>query len=302
MTAADGTGFGYGNNGLLLGRTNSSLAYAVNQRDGEGRMLQATTSAGVQTLLTENLSWLNNGQLSAYSAARGDFTDSRNYGYSALARRVTQESFNVAASQKLTNNYAVDQGQGGALGVLTAQTVSGASSASWAAPASGGLDGLSRVAQAQDSVISRSAYGTAQGAGTVSATLDGHPLSAQFRQWTSGRSQVFPIHKMELASRRKQAEYLRHEPGETAMGRLRRSAKKETSNRQDQILDRFARPGGWPGGNRRLGAERTAAQRQPGPTAHGHGQRWRDQIRHRGKQGIGRAGAQGRVRCGRQRG
>jgi RHS repeat-associated protein len=180
LTAADGSSFGYANSGLLLGRTNSSRSYTVNQRDGVGRILQATTSAGILTLLTENLSWLNNGQLSGYTAARGDFTDSRNYGYSVLARRVSQESFNVASGQKLTNNYSVDEGQTGGLGVLTSQTESGSGSASWAVPSSGGLDGLSRVAQAQDSVISRSAYGTAVGAGSVSATLDSKPVNVQF--------------------------------------------------------------------------------------------------------------------------
>jgi RHS repeat-associated protein len=180
MTAADGSSFGYANNGLLTGRTNSSRSYTVNQRDGEGRILQTTTSAGILTLLTENLSWLNNGQLSGYTATRGDFTDMRNYGYSTLARRVAQESFNIASSQVVTNMYSVDEGQTGGLGVLTSQTESGSGSASWAVPSSGGLDGLSRVAQAQDSVISRSSYGTAVGAGSVSATLDSKPVNVQF--------------------------------------------------------------------------------------------------------------------------
>ncbi len=180
MTVAGEASFGYANNGLLLGRTNISRSYTINQRDGVGRILQATTSAGMQTPLTENLSWLNNGQLSGYTAARGDFTDSRNYGYSTLARRVTQESFNITSTQKITNSYIVDEGNTGGLGVLTYQTESGASSASWTVPSSGGLDGLGRVAGAQDNVISRSSYGTAAGAGMVSATLDGRPLGVQF--------------------------------------------------------------------------------------------------------------------------
>jgi RHS repeat-associated protein len=184
MTAADGSLFGYANNGLLIGRTNSSRSYTVNQRDGVGRVLQATTSAGILTPLTENLSWLNNGQLNSYVATRsGDSTmttDTRNYTYSTLARRVSQESFNIASGQKLTNNYSVDEGQTGGLGVLTSQTEAGSGSASWTVPSSGGLDGLNRVAQSQDNVISRSTYGTAAGAGSVSGTLDGKPISVQF--------------------------------------------------------------------------------------------------------------------------
>ena len=184
MTAADGSSFGYGNNGLLTGRTNSSRSYTVNQRDGTGRILQTTTSAGGATLLTENLSWLNNSQLNSYTAARsGDSTlttDSRNYGYSTLARRVTQESLNIATSQKLTNTYVIDAGQTGGLGTLTSSTQSGVSAASWVVASSGGLDGLGRVAQAQDSLINRSTYGTAAGAGTVSATLDGKSIGVQF--------------------------------------------------------------------------------------------------------------------------
>jgi RHS repeat-associated protein len=179
MTVAGSSTFGFANNGLLVGRTNSSRSYFVNQRDGAGRILQATAWAGLQTLVTENLTWLNNGQLNSYSAVRGDFTDARNYAYSAIARRVTQESFNVATGQKITNSYSVDGGQSQGLGVLTSQTGSGASQASWTVPSSGGLDALSRVAQAQNNVISRSTYGTAVGAGTVSATLDGHPVSVQ---------------------------------------------------------------------------------------------------------------------------
>jgi len=94
----------------------------------------------------------------------------------SLAQRLTQESFNVAAMQMLTNNYTIDNGQTGGLGILTSQAQSGAASASWTVPASGGLDGLSRVSKAQDTLINRPAYGLAQGAALVTATLDTHPV------------------------------------------------------------------------------------------------------------------------------
>jgi RHS repeat-associated protein len=177
MTAAGGSTFGYGNNGLLLGRTNSLRTWFVNQRDGDGRILQTTTKVGGQTVLTEANTWRNDGRMSAYTAGRSDFTDSRGYSYSPLAQRLTQESFFVGSSQAITNNYTIDSGQTGGLGLLTGRAASGSSSAAWTAAS---LDGFSRVADEQDSLIRRSAYGLAAGAGEVSATLDGKPLSVQF--------------------------------------------------------------------------------------------------------------------------
>ena len=47
MTASDGSSFGYNNNGLLTGRTNSWRAYAISQRDGRGRITQANTYVNV---------------------------------------------------------------------------------------------------------------------------------------------------------------------------------------------------------------------------------------------------------------
>jgi RHS repeat-associated protein len=180
MIGVNGATFGYGNNGLLTGRTNSARNYVVNQRDGRGRILSTTTTAGLSTLLAETLNWRNDGRLTNYSAVRGDYTDTRNYAYSPLAQRLTQESFNVGAMQSVTNVYAIDNGATGGLGILTSQTQSGSQSDTWSVPGSGGLDGVSRVVQSQDTVLNRPAYGTAVGAATVSATLDGKPVSVQF--------------------------------------------------------------------------------------------------------------------------
>lgn len=180
MTAAGEASFGYANNGLLTTRTNNSRTYAVNQRDGTGRILQTTTTAAGGTALTENLTWRNDGRINTYTAGRGDFTDSRSFGYSALAARLTNEVFNLATNQVVTNNYAIDNGQSGGLGILTAQTASGAVSTAWTVPSTGGLDSLSRLAQSQNNLINRTAYGLAPGAGTVSATLDSKPLSVEF--------------------------------------------------------------------------------------------------------------------------
>ena len=185
MTAAGGSTFGYGDNGLLLGRTNSLRTWFVNQRDGEGRILQATTMVGTQTVLMETNTWRNDGRLSAYAAGRTDFNDSRNYSYSALAQRLTQESFSLGEGQVLTNTYTTDGGQAGGLGLLTGQAQAGGVSASWTGVA-GGVGFPNRIAGEQTSLMSRSTYGLAQGAGAVSATLDGLPLSVQFNGAATG--------------------------------------------------------------------------------------------------------------------
>ena len=179
MTQAGNSSFTYANNGLPASRASGAKIVTVNQRDGRGRVLQATTALYSSAILTETLSWRNDGRLSGYTANR-DFTDSRNYSYSSLANRVTQESFGLSSGNSATNNYTIDNGAAGGLGILTSATESGSVSASWSVPATNGLDGLSRVAQAQDSLIRRSAIGTANGAGAVSATLDGNPLDVQF--------------------------------------------------------------------------------------------------------------------------
>ena len=177
MTAAGGSIFGYTDAGLLWARVNSLRSWYVNTRDGEGRILRTTTLAAQEMPLYEDISWRNDGRISTYTAHRSDFTDSRLYGYSPLAQRLTQESFFVGSGQARTNHYTTDSGQTGGLGLLTARAQSGGSSAAWSATE---VDGFGRVAWEQNSLIKRSAYGLVQGGGAVSATLDGLPLSVQF--------------------------------------------------------------------------------------------------------------------------
>ncbi|MBU6409139.1 MAG: hypothetical protein KGR98_02010, partial [Verrucomicrobia bacterium] len=110
MTSANGAAFGYADNGLLIGRTNAFRSYFVNQRDGEGRPLDATTTVSGITQLMESWSWLGDGSPAGYTAARGDFTDTRDYDYASLSRRLTGETFNVSATQSVTNIYTFDNG------------------------------------------------------------------------------------------------------------------------------------------------------------------------------------------------
>jgi RHS repeat-associated protein len=178
MTSAGGSSFGYNDNGLLTTRNNSSRAYTITARDGMGRVLQTTNKMGTQTILAESLSWRNDGHLTAYTAYRGDFTDSRTYSYTPLSQRLAQESFNVSASQRFTNSYTVDNGLVGKLGVLTSISTPAQSSNTWSA--GGGLDALNRVQQEQTALLRRPATGKALGAATVSATLDGNPVDVAF--------------------------------------------------------------------------------------------------------------------------
>jgi RHS repeat-associated protein len=181
MLAADGSTFGYANNGLLTGRTNNYRTYVIAQRDGMGRVLQALTKVFLSTNLTENLAWRNDGRLTGYTAVRlGDFTDSRTFSYSPFAGRLTQEVFNVSSSQQITNNYAYDFGQAGGLGVLTSLGSPAQSTNTWSALSSGGLDGFGRVAKEQTAILRRPATGLALGAANVSATFDGNPVGVQF--------------------------------------------------------------------------------------------------------------------------
>lgn len=179
-SSGPGNSFGYANNGLLTNRNNGSRNYTINRRDGRGRIVQTTTSVAGANVLAESLSWRNDGRLNSYVATNSNFTDSRNYSYSSLAQRLTQESLYLGTSQPLTNNYTIDNGQTGGLGILTSKTESGIESATWTAALTNAVDGLSRVAYAQDSLINRSAYGTAAGAAAVSATLDGNPVNISF--------------------------------------------------------------------------------------------------------------------------
>src|SRR5207247_9630978 len=70
LSAVNGASFGYGDNGLLTGRTNGSRTVTIDQRDGVGRPLQTTTRVNLATALTENWTWTGDGMPSQYVAAR----------------------------------------------------------------------------------------------------------------------------------------------------------------------------------------------------------------------------------------
>jgi YD repeat-containing protein len=171
IVANDYSTFGYGDNGLLTAKTNGLRVVTVDQRDGAGKPLQETTKVNGSTVLAENWSWTGDDLPSAYTAARSDFTDARQFAYATASRRLTQETFNLSGSQSVTNNYSYDNGTAGGLGVLTKAATQ--SSNSWAAS----LDAFSRVSTETNSIIHRTASGFVNGAATLRGYLNGQPLN-----------------------------------------------------------------------------------------------------------------------------
>lgn len=188
MTSAGEATFGYGNNGLLTGRTNTHRTFTITSRDGTGRRLQTATTVGASTPLSETLSWRGNGLLSGYTATRTDFTDTRHYAYADGSQRLIQESLYLGASQPLTNAYAYDHGTSGGLGVLTAAAQSSSELPGQSGvPSTGGLDGLKRVVQSTNTIVRRTARGTVNGPAFLSAELNDRPISVRHDSSLAGQ-------------------------------------------------------------------------------------------------------------------
>ncbi|EEF59768.1 YD repeat protein [Pedosphaera parvula Ellin514] len=173
LTGVNGATFGYGDNGLMTGRTNNARSMTMDQRDGTGRPLQATTRVNLSPVLTENWTWTGDGMPGSYTAARSDYTDARSFTYGTANRRLTQETLALGSSQTVTNNYTFDNGQAGGLGVLTGQA---AGAASW----NGGLDAFARVATETNTVLHRTASGSVNGPATLRGYLNGQSLDLAY--------------------------------------------------------------------------------------------------------------------------
>jgi YD repeat-containing protein len=180
LTGNSGAIFNYGDNGLLTSRVNGARTVNITQRDGMGRILQASTVVNAQTGLSEVLAWYRDGRIDTYTATRSDFTDSRLFTYASLTRRLTQERLYVASGQQVINTFGFDLGASAGLGVLTSASASGQVVGTWSVPGTGGLDGLRRVATENNTVVKRFATGKALGAAAVTATLDNKPVSVSF--------------------------------------------------------------------------------------------------------------------------
>jgi RHS repeat-associated protein len=165
--------YSYTTGGLLTNRTVGGRSTTVSSRDGAGRPLSITATVNTVTKLTESLTWTGDGLLSTHTMNRaGDFTDSREYFYGTLNRRLTEERLNLDSSRRWTNLYTFDNGAGSGPGVLTriGQT---ATSSTW----SGVKDAFSRVGTETNTYARQTAYGKLNGLAHVSLSLDNVPVS-----------------------------------------------------------------------------------------------------------------------------
>lgn len=182
LSAVNDATFGYGDNGLLTGRTNSYRSMSVDSRDGLGRPLQTTTKVLGTTQLTETWSWLDDGSPSNYVANRSDYTDKRNFSYGAYTRKLTQETFAIRNGLSLTNTYTFDNGVGSGPGVITQVNEQSLVPNSW----TGGVDAFSRIVAGTNTVIQRSASGTVNGPATLRGYLNSQPIDMRYDARNAG--------------------------------------------------------------------------------------------------------------------
>jgi len=186
MSAVNNSTFGYGDNGLMTGRTNGSRVVSIDRRDGTGRPIKRTTRVNTLPVLNESWAWTEDGMPSQYVAGRSDFTDSRNFTYATLTRRLAQETLNLANNVSVTNAYTFDHGATGGMGVLTSAGQNGTLANSW----NGGLDVFSRVLNGTNSLIHRVADGTVNGAAKLRGYVNGQPTDVRYdphfnSRWTT---------------------------------------------------------------------------------------------------------------------
>jgi len=174
--ASDPTGsgsYGYDSAGLLTNRTVGPRTTSITSRDGEGRPFSITTAINGSQQMTESLVWYGDGTLYSDTLYRPDFTDSRVYSYAGLTRRLTQEQLNLNGTTSWTNTFSYDGGAAGGPGVLTQMRVPGSTSANWI----GSISPFSQINTETNNAVSYPALGRVNGQSTISAYLDGHPLS-----------------------------------------------------------------------------------------------------------------------------
>jgi len=167
--------FGYGNNGLLVSRSNAWRTVTINQRDGLGRLLQQSATVGATNALVENLSWRADSTINTYAATRsgsGAWNDSRGFQYNTRNQLVS-EPVGLTTGSLATNTYGFDVNK---LGVLTSIQLSGGLPNNWLAT---GLNPFAQITSEAWNLngLSLRAGGSAANASSVSALLDGSSLS-----------------------------------------------------------------------------------------------------------------------------
>lgn len=193
ITLGAGPGFGYGFNaagqltsvsaggnsfnsyfttaGLLSSRSNPFRTQTVTDRDGAGRILTQTVTAGSATPLSETQTWLADGRLDTYSAVRvgtGAWDEFRDYDYNSRGY-LTKESFvpRPSASEDLT--YGFD-----ALGLRIAAKVGAGGNSNWFANVTSVYTTREvAVDSINNTPVTSSASGVAFGAARVELEVDG---------------------------------------------------------------------------------------------------------------------------------
>ena len=178
MTVVNSSSFSYSTGGLLTSKVNGARTVSIDQRDGEGRPLQATTRLNLGQVLKENWAWTGDG-LPANYIVQGDYTNTRNLSYTALSRRLASETLNLSGSTAITNNYIFDKGAPGGPGVLTQ---AGQGGLAW----SGATDSFSRIQNETNAVIHRTARGHFNGAASLRGYLNSQPIDVRFDAHNAG--------------------------------------------------------------------------------------------------------------------
>lgn len=159
--------------GLLSSRSNPFRTQTVTDRDGAGRVLTQTVTAGSATPLSETQTWLDDGRLDTYSAVRDGanaWNESRDYGYDARGQVLT-ETFAPGPGATATLNYTFSTNK---LGIRTAAKVGAGGNTNWYFNAVT-LNTLGRVAQFSDNTGTRTVptSGDSFGAASVKLEVDG---------------------------------------------------------------------------------------------------------------------------------
>jgi len=165
--------YSYNDAGLLVSRTLGSRTTTISSRDGTGRPVSIDTTLNGGNTLLETLAWTGDGLPAAHTLERPDFTDAREYTYASLTRRLVEERLNLSDSGRWTNQFTFDKGQAGGPGVLTKAGAASTNLAQW----SGSADAFGRAASGTNNVAARTAFGRVNGPATVTALLDGRPMS-----------------------------------------------------------------------------------------------------------------------------
>lgn len=173
--------YGYNTAGILTNRLVGSRNTSINSLDGVGRPLSIVTKVGLLPKLTEALAWTGDGLISSHTLGREDFTNATAYTYAPATRRLVEERLNVDATKRWTNSFTFDGGTAGGPGALT-RIAGPSTSPQW----SGSLDNFARNNTETNTSTRRQAFGRVNGNATITASLDGQPMSVRVDQ--SGNS------------------------------------------------------------------------------------------------------------------